>query len=392
MSQQLINHSQDLQSLQREGFVIDIRNGFIFLKRVPYLNSKGEIKYGTLVSQLELAGNKTKVNPGHTAYFAGEMPHRKDGTPLTSVVNSSRSQVVAGDFTVNHYLSNKPKSGYRDYYEKMTNYVNMISCHAKAVDSTVSEKAPNKLSIEDDSVFQYSDTNSNKPELSPLNNAFFNQKIGIVGVGGTGSYILDLVSKTPVMEIHLHDGDWFYNNNAFRAPGATPLEELIEPQKKVDYFKKVYSNIHQGVKAHSDYINEENIETLQGYDFVFLSLDKGDIKKSIIMFLEQNAISFVDLGMGIHNTNGSLTGVLRTTLGVPRKTDFIWRNNVIPFEENDENEYSSNIQIAELNALNAAFAVIKWKKMIGYYHDLEDECNSFFRLNSNKIANEKFGD
>ena len=128
MSQQLINHSQDLQCLQREGYVIDIRNGFLFLNRIPYLNSKGEIKYGTLVSQLELAGNKTKTNPGHTAHFAGEMPHRKDGTPLNSVVNSSRSQLVAGDFKVDHYLSNKPKSGYKDYYEKMTNYIDMISC------------------------------------------------------------------------------------------------------------------------------------------------------------------------------------------------------------------------------------------------------------------------
>ena len=35
--------------------------------------------------------------------------------------------------------------------------------------------------------------------------------------------------------------------------------------------------------------------------------------------------------------------------------------------------YSHNIQIAELNALNAALAVIKWKKLAGFYVDLEGE-------------------
>jgi tRNA A37 threonylcarbamoyladenosine dehydratase len=31
------------------------------------------------------------------------------------------------------------------------------------------------------------------------------KKIAIVGVGCTGSYILDLVAKTPVSEIHMYD-------------------------------------------------------------------------------------------------------------------------------------------------------------------------------------------
>ena len=46
-------------------------------------------------------------------------------------------------------------------------------------------------------------------------------RIGIVGLGGTGSYILDYVSKTRVVEIHLFDGDGYQQHNAFRAPGAT---------------------------------------------------------------------------------------------------------------------------------------------------------------------------
>jgi hypothetical protein len=42
-----------------------------------------------------------------------------------------------------------------------------------------------------------------------------------------------------------------------------------------------------------------------------------------------------------------------------------------PFEDDCEDDHGTNIQIAELNALNAVFAVIKWKKECGFYADLE---------------------
>ncbi len=41
-----------------------------------------------------------------------------------------------------------------------------------------------------------------------------------------------------------------------------------------------------------------------------------------------------------------------------------------------------------LNAINAAFAVIKWKKLLGYYHDTAKEFNTFYRISSNGIINE----
>ena len=54
--------------------------------------------------------------------------------------------------------------------------------------------------------------------ISDLNAMLRGQKIAIVGLGGTGSYILDLIAKTEVSEIHLIDADEFVNHNAFRAP------------------------------------------------------------------------------------------------------------------------------------------------------------------------------
>lgn len=44
-------------------------------------------------------------------------------------------------------------------------------------------------------------------------------------------------------------------------------------------------------------------------------------------------------------------------------------------------EYASNIQIVELNALNASLAVIKWKQLSGFYQDLEYEHHLTYSTN-----------
>ena len=50
-------------------------------------------------------------------------------------------------------------------------------------------------------------------------------------------------------------------------------------------------------------------------------------------------------------------------------------------------EYERNAQFAELNALNATLAVIKWKKVRGFYNDLTRELNCEYVIDGNKIIN-----
>src|SRR5215831_14926400 len=105
-------------------------------------------------------------------------------------------------------------------------------------------------------MFKYPDTNSSRAKIEYLNRKFEGQKIAIIGMGGTGSYILDLVSKTPVEEIHIYDGDVFQLHNAFRAPGAIDGKILDENEelKKVDYYYSIYSKMHNGIIPHPVYI------------------------------------------------------------------------------------------------------------------------------------------
>jgi hypothetical protein len=53
-----------------------------------------------------------------------------------------------------------------------------------------------------------------------------------------------------------------------------------------------------------------------------------------------------------------------------------------------EDDYSSNIQIADLNALNATLAVIRWKKHFGFYRDLDREHHSTYTIDGNMLTNE----
>ena len=44
MSRQLISHSADLKRLREEGYDLEIRNGYLLVKDVPYVNSRKEVK------------------------------------------------------------------------------------------------------------------------------------------------------------------------------------------------------------------------------------------------------------------------------------------------------------------------------------------------------------
>ena len=237
-------------------------------------------------------------------------------------------------------------------------------------------------------VFKYPDTNSARANIEYLNRKYANQKVAIIGMGGTGSYILDFVSKTPVQEIHIYDGDLFQLHNAFRAPGATAGEkfDVLGGLKKVQYYAETYSNMHTGIIPHEYYITDDNISELSAFNFVFISVDKNAVRSTIVNGLLKLGVPFIDSGLGVNKVDDSLIGSLRVTTGTKAKSDHLsYRIGSMEFEEND---YCANIQIAELNCLNATLAVIKWKKIIGFYQDQKQEHNSLYFINTGKVINE----
>ena len=264
----------------------------------------------------------------------------------------------------------------------------MISAPARSLDPSV--KAQTFRVIEsrpEESVFHYLDTNSIRAEIEAISNKLKRRKVGIVGLGGTGSYILDLVAKTTVDEIHLFDGDEFAQHNAFRAPGAPSVEQLKIPPFKVKYFAEIYSKMRREIHPHPVYLNAANVHLLRELDFVFICVDKGSAKKDVVAFLEVKSIAFIDVGMGVQVGDNNLLGILRTTTSTPGKRDHL--KKLVSFNDDVDDEYATNVQIADLNMLNAAFAVIKWKKLCGFYQDLEQEHNSTYSINVNQLLSDE---
>src|SRR5688500_7297955 len=96
MSQQLINRNPDLKRLRDDGYDIEIRSGHLLVKRVPYVNTRKEIRFGTLVTPLgELSGDTTRPPANHVAHLIGEYPCDSRGLPIEKIRNSSARQVLA---------------------------------------------------------------------------------------------------------------------------------------------------------------------------------------------------------------------------------------------------------------------------------------------------------
>lgn len=386
MSHTLISRSPDLKRLRDEGYDIEVKYGHLLLKHVPYVNSNREIRLGTLVSDLTLAGDVTSTPTDHVAYFIGEHPCHPDGTLLTKIKHGSETKQLGKDLVVHHSFSAKAGGGYRDYYHKMMVYLSIISRHARTIDPSVTATTfPVIEASEEESVFAYLDTASSRAQISVVSDKLHIDKVAIVGLGGTGSYVLDLVAKTPIKEVHLFDGDTFLQHNAFRSPGAPSIEMLRQKPKKVHYFRDLYSRMHRHILAHDGYLDAANLGLLQGMTFVFLCLDRGGAKRLIVDKLEELGIPFIDVGMGVELVDDALTGILRVTTSTPQFRDAKKR---ISFADVDgHNEYDHNIQIADLNALNAALAVIRWKRMFGFYADLAHEHSSGYTINGNILTN-----
>jgi hypothetical protein len=377
--------SPDLRRLVEAGFHIRVTDaGILLVRGVPYVNSKREVAYGILTSNLDLAGDVTVRPQDHTAKFIGEYPCDERGNELAFLKHQSGAFPVGDGLVAQHSFSRKPeRQYYEDYFEKMTHYVALIGQPVAAIDPDATARSGQVIEpeMDDHSSFNYLDTASSRAEINSITAKLAQDAIAIVGLGGTGSYVLDFVAKTPVRQIHLFDADRFLTHNAFRAPGAPAIEELRLQPLKVDYFKSIYSRMHRGIVAHPDHIGAESVGKLQGMSFVFLCMEGGKEKRAIVEKLESLGISFIDVGMGLYSKHEKIGGLLRIVLSLPDAREAA-RARISFAEDDANNEYDRNIQIADLNALNACLAVIAWKKTCGFYADLGRE-----RFDSYTVAN-----
>lgn len=361
MSSAPLVRDPDLNRLLDEGYDVVVEEGHLIVRQLPFVNEAKEINYGFLTYPVTVTGDRIVSGTDHRIWFGGGTPSDEHGNKLP-MANPEIHAMSAGR-QAGYMLSSKPSpAGYPDEYTKVTTYARMVSHPAQSLNPSVT-LTPGAAwhEVGSDSPFNYLDTASSRAGLSALNSCFEGQVIAIVGLGGTGSYILDQVAKTPVTKILLIDGDTFENHNAFRSPGAPTLETLRTRPMKVQYLADIYSRMHRGVIAVPQFLDEDAVDVLDEATFVFVATDDAVTKQEITGYLEKRDTPFIDVGMGIEEVDGKLTGLLRVTTSLPGHREHVHQMNRIPGPAPERDDYARNIQIADLNALNAQMAVMRWK-------------------------------
>jgi hypothetical protein len=388
MSTSPLVRDPDLGRLLDDGYSVVVQGGHLVITHIPYVTPDREVRYGFLTYPVTVAGDRIVSGTDHRLWFGGETPPCNEHGIQLTCANPEPHAISEGQ-RASYMLSSKPSpTGYPSEYEKVKAYTRIVSHPAAAIDPTATATPGGAWQeVEDDLPFVYRDTASTRAGLTEVNKVFRGERIGLIGLGGSGGYILDQLAKTPVDTIACFDGDTFENHNAFRGPGAPSLELLRERPNKAEYFAKTYSNMHTGITAHPELIDASNLSLLGDCTFVFLAIDDTTAKAPILAYLAERGIPSIDVGMGVEEIDGKISGLLRTTLNRPGTiTDGISMTSEDPDERPDD--YSRNIQIADLNARNALDAVARWKRYLGLYADGSAETSSTYSIFTNRITSD----
>ena len=239
--------------------------------------------------------------------------------------------------------------------------------------------------------FKIPNTFEARAGIGPVQDRIRHQRLAIIGLGGTGAYLLDLIAKTPVKEVHLLDSDDVEWHTFMRAPGAPTVEEMQSCRtgslRKVDYYRSKYSSLREGIYPHA--VRVDSPATLSEFlaahpiDYAFVCIDQateGDSPRQDVVYraLSVAGVPFIDSGVSITVENGAVRGAVTTSAYDVGSMG--WKN-AIPNARIEGNVPGyRNVQLPEVNALAASLAVMEWRRRTEQY---VSESSSFlhkFRL------------
>ena len=364
---QLANRNPDIQKLLDRGYALRIDSHNLVVRDIPYLDAAGDLQWGAIVSTMNDIDGSRVVPHDHQVFFAGGVPHGLNGKPIPFLGGGTASVPLAkADVVVERSFSNKPPGGLPDFFAKIEHYLTILSGPAR---HRFPEANPFTFNVDEDtgleSVFHFRDTLTSRALIGDLSAKFAGKNVAIIGLGGTGAYVLDFLVKTSVDKIKGFDPKPFHVHNAFRSPGQLLQEELGKP--KAEVYQVRYETFRKGLQLETKAIDSTCEADFADVTFAFVCVDSGIARADIFDLLIRLGIPFIDVGMGLVRTNGALAGMIRTNVLLPGEAEEIRGKGLIPLTDPPNAEYRNNIQIAELNALNASLALLAFKQHCGFY-------------------------
>ena len=387
MSSSLISRNDDLSALVKAGYRIKIRGAYLIVQGIPYIAECGEIKKADIVTNLgfSVEGEITGPPSDHTVWWTGRIPHKADGESMETYLCCGKWEdgyKIGEGITVYMQWSRKPREGgitrgYKNYQEKIETYVSEVAGQAESKQPGIlmTARSGGDPEIESNTRFMYLNTSIYRDGTKGAEENIEEEIVAIIGVGGSGSYLVDILAKTNIKELHLYDDDVMRQENAFRLAGAARIGELGSGKSKVEWHRERYSQVRkEGLYIHPVRIDDENMECLKTCTTVFIAVDKLKTRRKIQRACGEMGVLHISVGIGLEmegEKNNEIGGMVKV------ETDYQVGEYKKQGDENPDNMgddvYGSNIQTAELNMLGAALAITEWKARRGVYRNERDE-------------------
>ncbi len=291
--------------------------------------------------------------------------YQADGTPIGSRINTdgktwSNISVKKGD-------PDNPEED-KSVYDLIHRYARQIIGAVFAAEDTdaVLPTVPGP--------FEIPNTFEQRAAVGPMHDRVREQRVAIIGLGGTGAYVLDLIAKIPVREIHILDPDHVEWHNLMRAPGAPVADEIKSlhkecPLPKVDYYHAKYAAFRRDIHPHAVQVDStamfDEFLSKHPLDYAFVCVDQkieGDSSRQDVVYhsLSKGGIPFIDSGVSVTLEDHAVRGAV--TISAHDAGSMEWKNVIPDARVEGGVPGYRNVQLPEVNALAATLAVIEWRR------------------------------
>ena len=360
-----MSHRDRLSAFAEQvGFTVTMESDIVVAKGVPCLFANRTVGSCTIEKSFDPVSRAPNGCIGSAVHAVrittdgaqdGRVYHA-DGTPIGNYLNGDKQ--TWSNISIRKGSPSSPEGD--------ASASEVIYRYAKQIVGAVAESGSHDLStFADPGPFKIPNTFEARAAVGPMQDCIRDQRIAIIGLGGTGAYVLDLIAKTPVAEIHLLDSDEVDWHNFMRAPGAPTAEEIELRHKgclrKVDYYHAKYASLREGIHAHAVQVNSPSMfaELLSGHpvDYAFVCIDQRKECESprqdvVYDALSEAGVPFIDSGVSITLENDSVSGSVTTSAYAAGSLE--WKDAIPNARVEGNAPGYRNVQLPEVNALAAS--------------------------------------
>ena len=382
---------------EQAGFGVEVDSDVVRAVGVPCLLADGAVGTCTIETSWDPASGKPTESIGGALHAVQITTDRAQDGLVYHADRTAIGNHLGGDGETRSTIS--IKMGSQDNPEADDSASDVIHRYAKQVVGAVAEAGYSETAfLTVPNPFKMPNTFEARAAIGPVQDRIRGQSIAIIGLGGTGSYVLDLVAKTPVRDIHILDSDPVDWHTFMRAPGAPTAEEIASVRTgsllKVNYYQSKYESLREGIHPHP--IRVDSTATFRAFvsahpiDYAFVCIDQlteGDSPRQDVVYcaLTEAGIPFIDSGVSITIEGSAVRGAVTTSAFAPGSTATAWKEAVPNARAVGNVPGYRNVQLPEVNALAASLAVMEWRRRTGQYVSDSDSFLHKFRLEKPRV-------